>query len=136
MKSLSPYLNFPGNCEEAMNFYVEAIGGKIEFLQRFGESPMDVPEEAKQKIMHASFRADNMFFMASDCMPNDPINFGNSVTLCLSLSDEDEQTRVFENLSAGGKVTMPLNNTFWGARFGMLTDKFGINWMLSCEKQK
>lgn len=134
MKQLDFYLNFPGNCEEALNFYAACLDGTIESLQRFGEAPGDHGDAHKNLVMHANFKAGNISFMASDQMPGAPVTSGNQVNLCLSLTDEDEQTAIFEKLSAGGTVTMPLEDTFWGARFGMLVDKYGVNWMTNCEK--
>ena len=86
--------------------------------------------------MHTSFKADGIYLLASDFPSNQSIITGNNVSLSINFSDEKEEETVFNNLSAGGKVTMPLQDTFWGARFGMLTDKFGINWMVNCEKAK
>jgi PhnB protein len=131
MKQLNVYLAFPGTCEEALNFYKTCFGGEITSMQRFGDSPVESSEEHKQKIMHAEFKADGMFFMASDGMPGQPVPSGEMVTLSINLTDGAEQERIFNSLAEGGKVTMPLGETFWGAVFGMVTDKFGIPWMLN-----
>ena len=136
MKQLGIYLTFPGNCEEALNFYKESLGGKIESLQRFGETPQKVSDDYKKKVIHAQFKAEGVEFMASDSMDGKPVTNGSNVSLSIDLNDEKEQGKVFEKLSVGGLVSMPLQETFWGARFGMVTDKFGINWMLNCAKPK
>lgn len=130
--TLDVYLNFPdGRCEEALKFYAEILGGDIVSMQRFGEGPMEVPEGAQNHVMHAEFKAGEVFFLASDTMPGQPIVRGNNMSLTISMDNEAEQKKAFDALAEGGTVTMPLEKTFWGAYFGMLTDKFGINWMLS-----
>lgn len=134
MKQLNFYLNFPGNCEEALHFYADCLGGKIDSLQRFGDAPGDYDEATKKLVMHATFSAGEIMFMASDHMPGTPVTSGNQVSLSLNLTDEAEQTAIFEKLSAGGNVTMELQDTFWGARFGMLVDKYGLSWMTNCDK--
>jgi len=133
MKQLNVYLAFPGTCEEALNFYKNCFDGEIVSISRFGESPVEAPEEYKQKIMHAEFKAEGMYLMASDGMPGQPVQPGDMVSLSVDLPDAHEQETIFNRLAEGGKVTMPLEETFWGAVFGMVTDKFGIHWMLSRE---
>lgn len=134
MEQIVPYLNFGGNCEEALNFYKDALGGEIETIMRYEGAPMDVPDDHKNKVMHSHFRAGDLTFMASDAMHGKPPTVGNNISLSLNFSNEEDQKKVFENLSAGGNVTMPLQDTFWGATFGMCTDKFGINWMFNHDK--
>jgi PhnB protein len=137
MKTLGTYLTFSGNCEEALNFYKQCLKGEIVSIQRFGEVPdMKIPEEVKSKVMHSEFKAESATFMASDSMPQHNLVLGNNITLSLNLTDLKEQEEIFNKLAAGGKVGQPLEDAFWGARFGMLTDKFGINWMLNCELKK
>jgi PhnB protein len=125
---LHPYLNFDGNTDQAMKFYAECLGGKLEIM-RFGDSPMDVPADQKNRVMHATLKSDTFTLMASDTMPNQPSTRGNNVHLSLNFKTKEEQTRAWDRLSQGGKVNMPLGDQFFG-RFGMLTDRFGINWML------
>lgn len=129
---ISPYLMFNGNCEEALNFYVKALNGKIENLMRFEGSPAESMSPDKQKILHATFRAGDVMFMASD--GSESLS-GGPVHLSLDFKTAEEEEKVFNALAEGGKVTMALDDTFWGARFGMLTDKFGINWMFNHDKQ-
>lgn len=133
MKNLNVYLHFNGNCREALQFYKEALGGEIATMSTFGDSPVESPEGTKDYVMHAEFKSDGIYFMASDTTPDNPVSPGSNVTLSINLSDKSEQTRIFGQLSAGGHVIMELQDTFWGAHFGMLSDKFGVNWMLNCE---
>ena len=131
--TISPYVNFDGNCEEAVQFWADAIGAQTQIM-RMGESPMPVADNAKDRVMHAAIRKDGFLLLASDCMPGQPLVRGNSVSLCVNCDDENEQDRVWSKLAVGGQVTMPLSQQFFG-RFGMLTDKFGIQWMLNLEKE-
>ncbi|WP_421774225.1 VOC family protein [Gracilimonas sp.] len=133
MKTLVPYLFFRGNCEEAMNFYKECLDGDITVMQRFGDTEMPVDEDHKQKIMHGELKADGIHMMFSDGAPHKDITEGDNVQLNINVKSEEEQDRLFELLAEGGEVNMPLEKTFWGARYGMLKDKFGIRWMLNCE---
>ncbi|MBV7532638.1 VOC family protein [Chitinophaga sp. sic0106] len=135
MSTLNAYLTLNGNCAEAMNFYKSVVGGEL-FLMPVKDSPMkeEVPAEFHGAIMHASLRNGDFNLMASDSMSHGPVNFGNSVSLTLSCNDESEAEQYFNGLSAGGTVTMPLAETFWAKRFGMLTDKYGFHWMVNVEK--
>jgi PhnB protein len=133
---LAPYIIFDGRCEEALNFYAKAFDGQILNIQRYDGAPVDEAHKPMpaDKIMHAQFHAGDLFLMASDGPI--PEGTGSNVHLSVDNSNVEEQTRVFEALSEGGKVKMPLQETFWGARFGMLTDQFGINWMFNYDKPK
>lgn len=133
MKTLVPYIFFQGNCEEAMNFYKDCLGGEITAIQRFGDTEMPVEEDHKNKIMHGELKTENIHIMFSDGAPHKEISVGDNVQLSISLHSTEEQDRIFEALADGGEITMPLENTFWGARYGMLVDKFGIRWMLNCD---
>lgn len=136
MKTMNAYLLFPGTCEEALNFYQNSIGGEIPSLMRFSDASMPVTEENAQRVMHAEFRSGDIYFMASDSMPENPDPVGANVRLSIAVDDLAEQERIFNALSDGGNVEMALADTFWGARFGMVTDRYGINWMLNCEMPK
>ncbi len=127
---LSPYLNFAGNCKQAMEFYNEIFGGKLE-LSTFEDSHAPCPDDWKEKIIHASLLCESMSFMASDSMPHGTVVFGDSVHLSIAGNDLETISAYFEKLSVGGKVDMPLAKQFWGDTFGMLTDKFGIHWMVN-----
>ena len=136
MNAIVPYLNFNGNAAEALAFYSKALNGAIEFQQTFGESPMEVPAEAKNYIMHGSFRAGELTFMVSDCMPGQEVAGGTNLSLSLHFTELDSINNTFDALSEGAEITMPLQDTFWGARFGMLKDKFDINWMFNYDYPK
>jgi PhnB protein len=136
MEAIIPYLNFNGNAAEALAFYSKALDGKILHQQTFGESSMLHAPEMKDKIMHASFQADKLSFMVSDCSPEMAVNTGGQVSLSLNFLDEPSIDKTFAALSEGSKITMELQDTFWGAKFGMLTDPFGINWMFNYDKPK
>ena len=133
---IEPYLAFGGRCEEALAFYAAALGGKVVRLTRFEGSPMDkagkVPAQMKQKVMHAIFEADGARFLASDNGGGGPgakyVGFSMSVSIP---ADPAKARRVFDELAVGGKVTLPFNKMFWGAEFGLVTDKFGVQWMIN-----
>lgn len=142
---LHPYLSFGGNCREALDLYSNAFGGKVEYQMLYSENSemcKNLPANWQNKIMHAAFRAGEIFFMASDVVEveNGPcgevklVPAGSPIALSINCENENHQTEVFNKLAAGGKVSMPLQDTFWGARFGMLTDKFGIKWMFNYDK--
>src|SRR5688572_2906808 len=130
--TLHPYLNFDGKTEDAMKFYAEVLGGKLEVM-RFGDTPPGagppVPPDYKNKVMHATLKSGDMVLMASDTMPNQGTKVGDNVSLSLNFTDAKEQQRVWDKISQGAKVTMPLGDQFFG-KFGMLTDRFGVHWML------
>jgi PhnB protein len=136
MKGFNPYLTFAGDCLEALEYYKLCFNGEIMSIQTFGESPMAVESDQSKKIMHAIFKAGNIFFMASDAAPGQPVHKGNTVTLNVDYENPAIQEKVFAKLANGGTVHMPLQDTFWGARFGMVTDQFGVNWMSNCELKK
>ena len=138
MEAIVPYLMFNGNAAEALNFYAKAFDGKTLFQQSFGESPMgnETPDEYKNKIMHATFQAGDLTFMVSDNMPGHRVSGGTNLSLSLNFKTVADIDKIFAALSEGATVTMPLQDTFWGAKFGMLTDKFGINWMFNHDYEK
>ena len=130
---ISAYVFFYGRAEEAMKFYQSALGGELE-ISRNGESPMaaDVPKEWHDKVMHSTLKGDGFDIMASDGRPGSHQEKESNIALAIGLSDEAKAKDVFDKLSAGGNVTMPLEKQFWGALFGQFTDKFGIDWMINC----
>lgn len=132
----SVYLFFNGNCEEAMNFYKETLGGTIEFVQRFKNAPMPSDEGQGDKIMHGSMNIGGSMMLFSDSDGKSNVSFGDNFSISLNFNTADEQTQAFNALSEGGAVTMELQDTFWGSRFGMCKDKFGVNWMFSLEQPK
>ena len=130
MKIIS-YLTFNGNCREAMTFYHECLGGELD-LMTIGESPMAnrMPQEMKGCILHASLQKDNLTLTGSDMVGEQGLNRGNAVSLMLDCESEEEIRNRCDTLAAGGNPTHPLENTFWGALFGGLTDKYGTPWLL------
>lgn len=135
MKQLNVYFNFDGTCEQAMNFYAACLGGTIEFMQRFGDSHMEIEPASKDRIMHCTLRAGDIVLMASDSRPGEPVTSGDQISLSLNFDNENEQTETFNKLAESGKITMPLEDVFWGARFGMVTDQFGVNWMFNFDRE-
>jgi PhnB protein len=130
---VQPYLFFGGQCEEALEFYRKALGAEVQMLMRYKESPEQkrpVPDCFEEKVMHASFRIGETIVMASDGMCDGKPNF-EGFSLSITVPDEAEAERVFGALSEGGLVTMALEKTFWAPKFGMLTDRFGVAWMVS-----
>lgn len=132
---MQPYLNFDGNAAEALSFYAKCLDGKITFSMTFAESPMgkDTPDADKNKIMHARLEARGYELMASDMPPGMPHKGYEGFSLSVQGKSVEEGKRLFDALSAGGKVTMPFGETFWAKGFGMLVDKFGVPWMVNCE---
>jgi PhnB protein len=130
MNLISPYFFFPGNCEEAITFYHQCLGGELA-IRRFGDTEMPVEDEYKNKIMHAELVFGDNKIMFSDGAPHKKIINGNNIQINLHFDDEQKLEQVFKKLSDGGNITMPLEVTFWNAKFGMLEDKFGIKWMVN-----
>jgi PhnB protein len=131
---ISPYLNFNGNCREAMEFYAATLGGKMEIMMTHGESPMaaQVPPDWKDRIMHARIVAGDTVLMASDAPP-EYYQPTQGVSISLVLNDAAQAERIFNTFAKDGSVTMPFQETFWAHRFGMVTDRYGIPWMINCE---
>jgi PhnB protein len=135
MKQLVPYLNFNGQCQEALHFYQSCFEDVELSIQTFADARgEDMSQENKDNVMHAEFKTDGLFFMASDGQAGSDFTLGNNMHLNVQLDSVDEQSVLFEKLTVNGCVTMPLQQTLWNARFGMLTDKFGIQWMLNVMK--
>ena len=135
MEAIVPYLNFNGNAAKVLAFYLKALDGKIMHQQTFGESPMPSSDEMKDKIMHAMFQAGQLVLMVSDCPPDMSATRGTNISLSLNFKDPVMTDKTFVALSENANITMELQDTFWGARFGMLTDQFGINWMFNHDKE-
>jgi PhnB protein len=132
---INSYLTFNGNCREAMNFYKGCLGGELK-LQTIGESPIadKMPPQMKDSILHADLTKGGLVLMGSDMCDEKGLIKGNSVSLMLNCSSEEEIRTCYANLAKGGQATHPLENTFWGALFGSLTDKFGNHWLLNFDK--
>ena len=136
MATLNPYLNFPGNTEEAFNFYKSVFGGEFTMIQRFSDTPngAQMSAEDAKKIMHIGLPiGKGNTLMATDAVEGmgHTLTFGNNTQLSLEADSKEEAEKLFNGLSAGGKVEVPLSDMFWGAYFGMWTDKFGVKWMVN-----
>ncbi|NKE67334.1 VOC family protein [Ramlibacter sp. RBP-2] len=131
MPILDSYLFFDGTCAEAMRFYERTLGGKLEMMMTYGESPdpQQCPPGSKDRIMHANLIVDGRNLMASDTPAGQAAAMGG-FSLSLAYQGADEARRIFDQLAEGGKVTMPVTKTFWAEAFGMLTDRFGTPWMV------
>lgn len=135
MKEMTTYLNFDGNAREAMRFYHGCLGGQL-LMSPFSEVKLDVPPEAKDRIVHSKLTVGSTTLMASDTLPGMPFHQGNNFSICLSCESSEETERLFTALGSNGTVTMPLQDMFWGARFGMVVDQFGVSWMFNYDKPK
>lgn len=135
MTIVNPYLNFDGNCEEAFNFYKSVFGGNFATVMRYKEMPAEYQpaENEREKIMHMALPiGQSSMLMGSDTpVAMGPTTVGSNVSISINAASEAEATKLFNGLSAGGQVTMPLAKAFWGDYFGMCTDKFGVQWMVS-----
>ncbi len=135
MLSLNPYLNFNGNCRAAMEFYKTCLGGDLH-IQTFGESGMPGSESVKDQVIHATLTGDGWHFMASDGGQHNQVTFGTHIHMSMVGDDLETMTEMFNKLSTGGTITMPLQKQFWGDTFGMITDKFSIGWMFNISEKK
>ncbi len=134
MLQINPYLNFNGNTEKAFLFYQSVFGGEFEVFQRFKDSPgcEEIAEEEQNQIMHVALPVGNNVLMGTDVpsiMPQ--VSFGNNFSISINVTSEEEATTLFEKLAQDGTIGMPLQKMFWGALYGMLTDKFGVQWMIN-----
>ncbi|MEO6669973.1 MAG: VOC family protein [Ferruginibacter sp.] len=141
MASINPYLNFPGNTEEVFNFYKSVFGGEFLAVQRFADTPdaANMPADVKNMIMHISLPiGKGNVLMATDAPASMGFNLiqGSNMYICISPDDKEEANRLFNGLSAGGKVTMALQQMFWGALYGDFTDKYGVKWMVNYDMNK
>lgn len=142
MTTVNTYLTFPGQCEEAFNFYKAAFGGEFTYIGRFGEMPPGedgngCPPAEADKIMHVSLPIGNTVLMGSDSSEafGHTTVMGNNFSVSINTDSKENADKLFAALSAGGQVTMPMEKTFWGAYFGMFTDKFQINWMVNFDEE-
>lgn len=131
---MSPYLSFKGDCEEAFKFYEQSLGGRPGELFRYGGTPMaeQAPAEWADKIMHGSLTIGDQVLMGAD-MPPGQYEEPKGISLSLHIKSVADAERTFNDLAKDGTIVMPLEKTFWAARFGMLVDRFGIPWMINCE---
>ena len=134
MSSLNPYLNFNGNTEEAFNHYKSVFGGEFAMLMRFGDTQgcEDMPETEKNGIMHIALPFGSNVLMGTDVPKSmEQVTFGSNMSISISADSREDADKFFNGLAAGGKVTMPMDDMFWGDYYGMLTDKFNVQWMIS-----
>ena len=132
---LNPYLSFNGQCEAAFKFYEQCLGGKVEAMMPYQGSPMaaEVPSDWHNKVMHAEFRLGDRVLMGSDCLPG-YFEEPKGTSVLLAIEDPEKAESVFAALSENGTIKMPIQETFWAARFGIVTDQFGTPWMINCDK--
>jgi len=141
MATFNPYLNFPGTTEEAFNFYKSVLGGEFIMVQRFKDIPdsSQVPPDVRDKIMHISLPiGKGNVLMATDALESmgQPVTMGNNFYICISPDSKEEAERLFNGLSEGGKIEMPLADQFWGAYYGSFRDKFDIGWMINYDSRQ
>lgn len=137
MTQINPYLTFNGKCREAMSFYKECLGGELTFQTIEGTpAEQQCPEGMKHHIMHATLSNGKWIVMATDIVGPGGFIVGTNISLSVNCSSQEEIDRYFENLLVGGKVIDPLAEKFWGARFGVLADKYGVVWMLNYDKNQ
>ena len=134
---MNPYLSFKGDCEAAFKFYEQSLGGQLGAIFRYGGSPMagDVPADWSDKVMHCSMTLGGQVLMGGDVAP-DRYEAPKGFSLSLQIRNTAEAERIFHVLAKGGQVVVPLEKTFWAARFGMLMDRFGIPWLINCEESE
>ena len=132
---LNPYLNFNGRCREAMTFYQQCLGGEL-VMQKIAESPMatQLSSEASANILRSTLTRNGVLLLMGSDIVGTQLQHGNSIALCLTCSSDEEISRIFTSLSAGGEVRLPLHQSFWGSTCAELTDKFGMLWMLTHTK--
>lgn len=139
MATINPYLTFNGNCEEAFEFYRSVFGGEFATVMRMGDvEGMPVPDDAKDKVMHVALPIGEIaILMGSDTVEGlgPSVTIGNNFGVAIGTKEKIEADRLFNGLSAGGTVTMPMADAFWGGYFGMFTDKFGVNWMVNADSK-
>lgn len=137
--TLNPYISFNGEAEKAIKLYERALGARSENVMRWSDLPPgegSISPEHKNRIMHALLHVGGGDIMLADTPPDQPAQAGNRSHVNLSFDDVSDMQKKFEALSAGGQVTMPIQDTFWGAKFGMLKDQFGVQWMFNCQQEQ
>jgi PhnB protein len=134
----NPYLAFNGQCEAAFKFYQRCLGGQIVAMIPYGDTPSggDVPDNVRGKIMHARLVAGIQVLMGGDAHPHHPYEGVKGCSVAVQVETPEEAERLFNALSENATIVMPLASTFWAVKFGMLTDQFGIPWMVNCEKPR
>lgn len=142
MTSINPYLIFNGDCEAAFLFYQSVFGGEIPYMGKFSDMPLDenspkLSEDDANRVMHVCLPIGKVVLMGSDSnAASGDVVFGGNISISINTDSVAEADRLFNGLSAGGNPNMPMSKTFWGAYFGMFTDKFGINWMVNFDENE
>jgi PhnB protein len=129
--NIIPSLVFSGNCEEALKFYIKCFGGSITYLERYKDAPGECDPAYAEKILHAKYEFDGNVIFASDSFENRPVKTGDNLSLTLEFESKEQLAEVYEKISEGAKIKTPLQESFWGASFAILTDKFGTTWTLN-----
>lgn len=135
MNKVTPYFTFNGNASEAISFYVKIFNADIETLQTFGDAKYPTPPEMDDRVMHARIKKDDLLIMFSDTFNDQEVNQGNNISLALELTSEEEIIELYDFLREDGNTYMELQDTFWGAKFAKVHDKFGIIWDLNYTKE-
>jgi len=135
MLGVNPYITFKGNCRQAIEFYKGALDAQVLFTQKVGDSPMS-DMGPPENIMHCTIKVGNSTIMMSDDPRPDSAAGDGNISLAIGLNDPDRAKRIFDNLSEEGSVVMPLGKTYWAEAFGMVTDRFGVRWMVNCDAPK
>ena len=132
---INPYLSFDGQCEEAFTFYARCFGGQLGQIFRYAGSPMagQAPPDWQNKVMHGNLTIGGLELMGADVVAPGSHEGSKGFSLSIQIQDATEAERIFRELSAGGRVMMSLEKTFWAERFGMVVDRFGIPWLINCE---
>lgn len=132
MLGVNPYITFPGNCRQAIDFYRGALGAEVLFVHTVGESPMSDMGPA-DNIMHSTIKVgDSTIMMSDDLAPGGASAPGN-ISLAIGLNDPERARQLFANLAEGGTVLVPLDKTYWAEAFGIVSDRFGVKWMVNCD---
>lgn len=134
---MNPYLVMDGNAKEAIQFYEKALDAQVIMVQTFGEMPANpdfpLPESARDRISHALLKVGETDLMFSDTFPGQPVQSNNQVQICIMTDQAEQAKRIYEALREGGQVVMPLQETFWSPAYGIVADKYGVNWNISTE---
>ena len=130
----TPYLMFDGNARQALEFYRDVFQGEITDAQTYAESGYSTSPEASDRLIHVRFKKDDLFLMASDAFPGNPVQVGNNISLALDFETEEEIQQIYNALSENGTVFMELQDTFWGAKYAKVKDAFGVIWDLNHTK--
>ncbi|MCI1773475.1 VOC family protein [Paenibacillus lautus] len=134
---MNPYLVMDGNAKEAIQFYEKALDAEVVMVQTFGEMPANpdfpLPDSARDRISHALLKVGETDLMFSDTFPGQPVQSSNQVQICIMTDQAEQAKRIYEALREGGQVVMPLQETFWSPAYGIVADKYGVNWNISTE---